>query len=57
MKKIIYLGIILLCTTTLFAQTSPLDRQLANINQSTVTSGIIYDRSTPLADLGVYNML
>ena len=57
MKKTIYFGMVFLCWTTLFAQTSVLDRQLQNINQSTVTSGIIYDRSTPLADLCVYNML
>lgn len=57
MKNLLILFGALLCFECAIAQTSPLDRQLANINQSTVTSGIIYDRSTPLADLGVYNML
>ena len=56
MKKLLILVGAFLCFGITIAQTSPLDRQLQNINQSTVTSGIIYDRSTPLADLCVYNM-
>ena len=56
MKNLLILFRALLCFESAIAQTSSLDRQLANINQSTVTSGIIYDRSTPLADLCVYNM-
>ncbi len=57
MRKLLILFGVFLCFGNAFAQISPLDRQLQNINQSTVTSGIIYDRSTPLADLCVYNML
>ena len=56
MRKLLILFGVFLCFGNAFAQISPLDRQLQNINQSTVTSGIIYDRSTPLADLCVYNM-
>ena len=56
MKKLLILVGAFLCFGIAIAQTSPLDRQLQNVNQSTVTSGIIYDRSTPLADLCVYNM-
>ena len=57
MKNLLILFGVLLCFESAIAQTSVLDRQLQNINQSTVTSGIIYDRSTPLVDLCVYNML
>lgn len=56
MKNLLILFGALLCFGSAMAQISPLDRQLQNVNQSTVTSGIIYDRSTPLADLCVYNM-
>lgn len=45
-----------LCFGSAIAQTNLLDKQLQNVNQSSVTSGIIYDRVTPLADLCVYNM-
>ena len=55
-KNLLILVGTFLCFGSASAQTSPLDRQLQNVNQSTVTSGIIYDRSTPLADLCVYNM-
>ncbi|MDD3003656.1 hypothetical protein [Flavobacterium sp.] len=56
MRKIFICLFLLVYFGNAIAQTSPLDRQLQNVNQSTVTSGIIYDRSTPLADLCVYNM-
>lgn len=56
MKNLLILFGTFLCFGSAIAQTSPLDRQLQNVNQSTVTSGIIYNRSTPLADLCVYNM-
>ena len=56
MRKLLILFGVFLCFGNAIAQTSVLDRQLQNVNQSTVTSGIIYDRSTPLADLCVYNM-
>ena len=53
MKKLLILVGAFLCFGLAIAQTSALDRPLQNINQSTVTSGIIYDRSMPLADLCV----
>lgn len=56
MRKIFIYLFLLVYFGNAIAQISTLDRQLQNINQSTVTSGIIYDRSTPLADLCVYNM-
>lgn len=56
MKNLLILFGAFVCFGNAIAQTSLLDRQLQNVNQSTVTSGIIYDRSTPLADLFVYNM-
>ncbi|MDD3003654.1 hypothetical protein [Flavobacterium sp.] len=56
MKNLLILFGTFLCFESAISQTSPLDRQLTNINQSTETSSIIYDRSTPLADLCVYNM-
>jgi hypothetical protein len=45
-----------LCFGSAAAQTSLLDNQLKNVDQSGVTSGIIYNRATPLADLCVFNM-
>ena len=45
-----------LCVGSAVAQTNLVDSQLQNIDQSAVTSGIIYDRVTPLADLCVFNM-
>jgi hypothetical protein len=50
--------LILLCAfnvLALFSQTSPLDAPLVNINKATVTSGIIYERVTPMANLYEYN--
>ena len=56
MKKLFILISTFLCFGSAVSQTSLLDNQLININQSAVTSGIIYDRVTPLADLMVFNM-
>lgn len=56
MKKIIILLGAFLCFGNTFSQTSLLDKQLVNVNKVSVTSGIIYDRAAPLADLCVYNM-
>ena len=39
-----------------FAQTNSLDKQLQKVDQSSVTSGIIYNRVNPLADLCVFNI-
>lgn len=63
MKKLFFIFTCMLLSIYIQAQDDSaaapkaLDSMLVNIDQSTVTSGIIYDRSTPLADLGVYNML
>jgi len=60
MKKIYYF-ILALFYAGAFAQTIPpgesisLDEQLSNINQSSVTSGIIYERVAPLANLYNFN--
>lgn len=63
MKKIIFLTICLLISFYIRAQDESasalkaLDSMLVDIDQSSVRTGIIYERSTPLADLCVYNML
>lgn len=56
MSKNIFTFVCCFLATLLFAQTNPLDAQLININQSAVTSGFIYDRVTPLANLSVFNI-
>ena len=57
MKNILYaIGIVLLSFGSAYAQTNSLDKKLQNVNQAAVTSGIIYDRVLPLADLCIYNM-
>jgi hypothetical protein len=57
MKNFLFMiGIFLLSFSNAIAQTNLLDKQLKNVNQSSVTSGIIYDRVTPLADLCVFNL-
>ena len=56
MKKILLVISTLLCFGIAVAQTNPLDNQLKNVNQAAVTSGIIYDRATPLADLTIFNI-
>ena len=54
MKNFLFLGA-LMCFLNTFAQTSPIDMQLANIDQSSVTSGIIYERSNRMANLFEFN--
>jgi hypothetical protein len=54
MKKI-FTFVCCIFATVLFAQTSSLDPQLVNINKSSVTSGIIYERVPSFANLYSYN--
>jgi Secretion system C-terminal sorting domain len=56
MKKILFF-VSFMCFINTFAQTSPLDLQLVNVNQNTVTSGIIYERSSRFANLYEYNQI
>ena len=57
MKNLLFtIGFALLSFANAFAQTNSLDKQLQNVNQSSVTSGIIYNRVNPLADLCVFNI-
>lgn len=51
-KLLIFLGLVVFLQTK--AQ-STLDQQLVNINQSTVTSGIIYERVNTFSNLYTYN--
>lgn len=54
MRKLIKL-VCCLATTVLFAQTNNLDSQLSNIDQSSVTSGIIYERVMKLSNFYNFN--
>jgi hypothetical protein len=59
MKKILFFYVLLLATKVL-AQTTPanemnLDQMLVNIDRSTVTSSIIYNRVAPFANLYSFN--
>jgi hypothetical protein len=55
MKKIFF-TIFFACVLNTIAQTTnPLDTQLAYVNQSSVTSGIIYERSLRTTNLFAYN--
>lgn len=56
MKKILmaFAGAIF-CLSNAQAQTNTLDAMLTNVNQSSVTSGIIYERATPFANLYNFN--
>ena len=56
LRKLLMSVGVFLCVGSAIAQTNLVDSQLQNIDQSAVTSGIIYDRVTPLADLCVFNM-
>lgn len=56
MKKVLTAFSMFLFYSMVLAQTNPLDKQLEKINQASVTSGIIYDRVMPLADLCIFNM-
>ena len=55
-NNLLLLGILLLSFGNAFAQTNSLDKQLQKVDQSSVTSGIIYNRVNPLADLCVFNI-
>ena len=61
MKKAFFFNIALLCTVLTFAQTVPagenisLDQQLSQVNQSTIISGIIYERVLQIANLYNFN--
>lgn len=54
MKKFITL-VFCIFATILFAQTNTLDNQLSNIDQSSVTSGIIYERVMKLSNFYNFN--
>ena len=57
MKNILFtLVVILLSFGVASAQKKSLESTLQKIDQTTVTSGIIYDRVLPLADLSIFNM-
>lgn len=56
MKKILFFGAFM-CFINTIAQTSPLDVQLAKVDQSTVISGIIYERSSRAANLYEFNQV
>ena len=63
MKKIIFLGIILLCTTTLFAQGKEVDREFKaqidpifdEIDKRQVPHGILLDYAMEFTNLKAYN--
>ncbi|MEN8816040.1 MAG: hypothetical protein ABF274_04120 [Nonlabens sp.] len=57
MKRIILsIGLALsLCNATAQNQEKTLDDALVNVNQTTVTSGIIYERTLQLANLYNFN--
>ena len=56
MKNILFTIVVLLLSFyNAFAQNSSIDLQLANIDQSSVTSGIIYERSSRMANLYEFN--
>ena len=50
------IGIFLLWFGNTFAQNSSLDKRLEKIDQSSLKSGILYDRTMQMADLNIYNM-
>jgi hypothetical protein len=54
MKKI-FISALIMCFLNTMAQTNPLDSKLIFVNQSTVTSGIIYERSMRTSFLFSYN--
>ena len=59
MKKTLFFCILLLAvkvyTQTVPANEVSLDQMLVNISKTTVTSGIIYERVTPFANLYNFN--
>jgi hypothetical protein len=56
MKKILILFGAFLCFSNAIAQSNSLDKRLERVDQSSVTSGIIYDCVLPLADITIFNM-
>lgn len=59
MKKLLTVSMVIFMLTMfnnpILSQTSDLDAMLTNVNQSSVTSGIIYERVMPFANLYNYN--
>jgi hypothetical protein len=61
MKNLFYIALALLYSFSSQAQTTPagenisLDQQLSAINQSTVTSGLIYERAVQIANWYNFN--
>ena len=58
MKKLLTVSVVIFILTIfnpILSQTSDLDAMLTNVNQSSVTSGIIYERVMPFANLYNYN--
>ena len=55
MKKLLNFLFYFATTALLFAQSNSLDTQLSNINHTSVTSGIIYDRVLKLGNFYNFN--
>ena len=55
MKKLLFLGILFLFPKIFSQSLSSLDEMLTNVNQSSVTSGIIYERTAQFANLYNFN--
>jgi hypothetical protein len=61
MKNLFYIALTFVFTISANAQTTPagesisLDQQLSAINQSTVNSGLIYERAVPIANWYNFN--
>jgi hypothetical protein len=61
MKNLFYIALALLFSFSINSQTTPagennsLDQQLSLVNQSSVTSGIIYERAVQIANLYNFN--
>jgi hypothetical protein len=56
MKKILNSLGAFLCFGNAVAPSNSLDERLERVDQKSFTSGIIYDRVLPLADLAIFNM-
>ena len=60
MKKLLTVSVVIFILTLfnpVLSQTSDLDAMLTNINQSSVTSSIIYERVMPFANVYNYNQV
>ncbi|RTL48215.1 MAG: hypothetical protein EKK39_12815 [Sphingobacteriales bacterium] len=58
MKKLLPVSMVMFILTMfnpILSQTSDMDAMLTNVNQSSVTSGIIYERVAAFANLYKYN--